>query len=189
MSAEISSLTFRRPRIQTAGFVLGAAVFVVMGWAMTQSDELFHRAVGWVCIAFFGAVVVSAGRHLFKSETSFTLDSSGIVDRSRRITIAWSEIEKVTVFSVKGNRFLGLVFRDPQHFLSRLAWWRRPFAHLNERMGWCYWSFSFNGVTPGIDEAIDFIGDGKWFNLRAGPYGNPQSPQQRKKDPSATDHS
>ena len=163
--------------MHTAGFVLGAAFFVVMGWTMTQSDELFHRAVGWVCIAFFGSVFLSAGSHLFKSETAFTLDSSGIVDRHRRVTIAWNEIENVQVFSVKGNRFLGLVFRDPQQFLSRLAWWRRPFAHLNERMGWCYLSFTFTGIKPGIDAAIDFIG----ASVPGVPLGGVREPRRPRR--------
>lgn len=156
----MGSIPFTRPRLKTAGFFLGAASFAGAGYLMTYlAETALHRLVGWVTIAFFGAIVISAGWALIRGGEVFTLDRTGIADRHRGVVIPWTEIEEVAVVTVNGAEFLGLVFHHPEQFLSRVSPLRRVLAKLNERMGWCYWNFTFSGVTPGIDEALRYVRD------------------------------
>jgi hypothetical protein len=134
--------------------------FVLMGYFVAADEEsLYRRAVGWVCIAFFGAVAVSATWSLFRGRDVFTFDRAGITDHHRGVVIAWAEIKKAVVLNVQGMQFLGLVFHQPAQFLDRLSPLRRVFAKFNERQKWCYWNFTFTGVTPGIEEALRYIGE------------------------------
>ena len=154
----MDSVIFTRPKLRTLGFVLGGACFVLMGYLIASSgDSLYERAMGWLCIAFFGAVALSATWSLFRSRNVYTFDRAGITDHHRGVVIAWGEIKKVVIVSVQGMQFLGLVFHQPDQFLDRLSPLRRMFANFNERQQWCYWNFTFTGVTPGIDEALEYI--------------------------------
>lgn len=151
-------VSFNRSRLRTAGFVLGGLFFVAMGYLMvTLAESIFHRAIGWITILFFGAVAISAGWSVIRSGRMFTFDRSGIVDHQRGVVIAWADIRQAVVFDVNGIRFLGLTFHEPAQFLSRLSPPRRLLAEFNERRGWCYWNFTFSGVTPGIDDALEYI--------------------------------
>jgi hypothetical protein len=156
----MDNVVFARSRLKTAGFFLGAMFFVGAGYLMTYlAERLFHRMAGWAAIAFFGAVAISAGWALIRGGEVFTFDRTGIADHHRGMLIPWTEIDEAVVVTVNGAQFLGLVFHHPEQFLSRVSPLRRVFAQLNERMGWCYWNFTFSGVTPGIDEALRYIRD------------------------------
>lgn len=154
----METLTFKRSRIKTAGFVLGALVFVIGGFFITRSaEELFDRVIGLVCVLFFGAVLVSATRSLFQNQVVFALDQTGITDTNRGLVIAWSEVDEVTIVTVRGIRFLGLALKSPDSILARVSPMQRRLAGMNEQIGGAHWSFSFAGITPGIDDALQFI--------------------------------
>lgn len=154
----MESVSFTRSRLKTSGFFLGAILFTAAGYLSTHlAETLLRRAVGWMAIAFFGAVAISAGWALLRGGELFTFDRTGIADRYRGVVIPWAEIDEAVVVTVNGVPFLGLIFLHPEQFLSRVSKLRRLLAELNERMGWCYWNFTFNGVTPGIDEALRYI--------------------------------
>jgi hypothetical protein len=152
------SLTFQRSRLKIAGFVGGAAAFVGFGWLLTYvGDDWFERGMGWVTIAFFGAVFLSASASLFRRKVVFVLDRNAITDSGRGIVIPWNEVREVLVVNVRGQRFLSLAFKNREVTLARASMLSRKLAELNERMGWGEWTFNFTAVSPGIDEALEFI--------------------------------
>jgi len=153
-----NQLTFKRSRLKIAGFVAGAAAFVAGGLLMTYvGEDWYERGAGWVTVAFFGAVFLSAGASLFRRRVVFVLDRNAITDSGRGIVIPWSEVREVLVVNVRGQRFLSLAFRNRDVTLARASMLSRKLAELNERMGWGEWTFNFTAVSPGIDDALQFI--------------------------------
>ena len=153
-----NQLTFQRSRLKIAGFAAGAAAFAGFGWLMTYIGEnWYERGVGWVTIAFFGAVFLSAGTSMFRRKVVFVLDRNAFTDSGRGIVIPWNEVREVLVVNVRGQRFLSLAFKDREATLARASMLSRKLAELNERMGWGEWTFNFTAVSPGIDEALEFI--------------------------------
>ena len=151
-------ITFKRSRLKIAGYVAGAAAFVAGGYLMTYvGDNWFERGMGWVTIAFFGAVFLSASASLFRRSTVFVLDRSAITDSGRGIVIPWNEVREVQVVNVRGQRFLSLSFKNREVTLARASMLSRKLAEINERMGWGEWTFNFSAVSPGIDDALEFI--------------------------------
>lgn len=82
-------VSFTRSRLRTAGFVLGGLFFVAMGYLMIiVAESIFHQAIGWIAILFFGAVALSAGWMVIRSGRMFTFDRSGIADHHRGVNTA-----------------------------------------------------------------------------------------------------
>lgn len=151
-------IEFKRSPAKTAVLLLGALLFVAVGIFLAMTGETaFDRTMGWLCAAFFGLVVVAAAKNVVKSGVVFAFDLSGISDENRGVVIPWTEIEEVVVISIHGTRFLGVSLRQPEPFLARVSALQRKVAKANEAMGLGHWGFTFAGITPGIDEAIQFV--------------------------------
>src|SRR5687767_8971596 len=115
-------IEFKRSRAKNFLLLLLSVAFVLLGVFMARTSESgFDAAVGWVCAAFFGLTTLAGIRNLVRGGVAFVFDRSGIMDTSRGILIPWSEIEDIVVISVKGTRMLGVSFRNPEQFLSRVS--------------------------------------------------------------------
>ncbi len=151
-------IEFRRSRAKNAVLLLIGVLLVAASLFMAVSGEdQLDRVIGWFGTAFFGLAIVVALRNIVRGGVVFTFDSGGIADHANGIVIPWSEIEECVVISIRGTRFLGITFRNPEQFSSRVSAVQHKLARLNERMGWGHWGLSFSGISPGIDEALHFI--------------------------------
>ncbi|HEX6178690.1 MAG TPA: STM3941 family protein [Thermoanaerobaculia bacterium] len=154
----MQSITFERSRLKTAATSLGGAAFALLGFFLAQNgDDFYERAIGWLCVLFFGAVAVASFPHIFRAGRVFSIDEQNIHDHARKLDIAWTEVDDVRVVHAGGISFLALRFHDRDSVLRRVSRLRRAMATMNDRQGWGHWSFSFTSVTPDINAALDFI--------------------------------
>lgn len=152
-------LAFEKSRAKNIGLALLASALVAGSWFMAQSGEDdFDRVVGWFGVVFFGLGIVIGIKRALEGGVAFVLDRTGINSGDGEVgLIPWSEVESCSVVTIRGTRLLSLTFREPERFLSRLSPSKRKLTTFNESMGWGHWALSFAGVSPGIDEALEFI--------------------------------
>lgn len=151
-------LVFEHSRAKNIGLLLLSLLLVAGGVFMAiKADTNTERVIGWICAAFFTLGVLAVVRNLLRGGTVFVFDLSGIKDEKSGFLIPWAEVKECLILSVRGTRLLSVVFKNPDQFLLQVPPAKQKMARFNERMGWGHWSFSFVGVTPGIDEAVGFI--------------------------------
>jgi hypothetical protein len=154
----MNRLEFVRSRAKNAGLLVIAILLVAGSLFMARSGEdEIDRAIGWLCAAFFGLALLVSVRNIVRGGTAFAFDPGGITDQANSIVIPWQDVEECVIVSVRGTKFLGLHFRDPDQFLGRFTPGQQKMARLNERMGWGHWTLSFSGLSPGIDAALGYI--------------------------------
>jgi hypothetical protein len=146
------------------GFLLVASSLLV---ALTTADVVY-RSAGWIGAAFFALCMGVAARRLVSGGTPFVFDLAGIAFPGGTFGIMpWTDIQEYAVVTIRGNEFLALTFHDPERILSRMSAAKRQWAIANQRLGWGHWALSFTGVTPGLDEAVAFIGEHALVRPRA----------------------
>ncbi|MGA7614357.1 MAG: STM3941 family protein [Thermoanaerobaculia bacterium] len=150
---------FRRSRAKSAKLAVIGLALVGASWFLAQSaDGPLDKAVGWFGVVFFGAALLLSLKRMLEGGVAYVFDSGGIeIERGPVRRIPWSELQGYSVVSVRRNRFLAVTLRDPELFFATLSPGKRKLAAFNKRMGWGDWTFSFTGVSPGLDAAVDFI--------------------------------
>ncbi|MCW1428443.1 hypothetical protein OLX23_04990 [Novosphingobium sp. JCM 18896] len=107
--------------------VLGSAVFVVLGlWMIgafgAQPETARYpasvaSAIGWASILFFGLCGLVGLRRLFDTGEEMRIGPTGIRwVRWSDQTIPWSQIERVSEWSFRGQRSIILHLREPAMF-------------------------------------------------------------------------
>jgi hypothetical protein len=138
-------------------FVLGA-VMVAASWFCTTVPVLEAPLWGWIGVVFFGGCMVIMAARLFMRGPIVVLDQVGILDR--RVSpdvILWSDILSVRIVTLRNQRWLGVEMKDPASFRSRLPKASRWLARANEHMGFNAFNVGFAGISPGVDEAWNYI--------------------------------
>ncbi|HEX9500365.1 MAG TPA: STM3941 family protein [Thermoanaerobaculia bacterium] len=152
-------LEFRHsPKKQLGLAAIGCALTAVCFYMATHDQDVVFRVLGWLGVGLFVLTTGMAITRMITSGTPFVFDRSGIAFHTGNLgLIPWTDIETFAVITLRGNRLLALTFRDPDRTLARVSAAKRKWAQANKGMGWGHWSFSFTGLTPGIDEAVAFI--------------------------------
>jgi len=160
MSGEmLDRIEFQRTPRQQLGLMIVGCVLVAASWylAKTTSDPVY-RVVGWMGVGLFVLCAAIAAKRMISGGTPFVFDRAGISFPGGTFgLLPWNEIKSYAVVTIRGNVFLALTFNDPARILSRVPAVKRKWALMNERLGWGHWALTFIGLTPGIDEAVEFI--------------------------------
>lgn len=123
-------------------FALGGAAFAALGlWLFLNADQmqrrrspLFVKAVGVVCVGFFGLIAVQAGAKVFSTSPGLIIDAEGLVDNASGVAagrIPWSDIKKIGISTSEKQRFLTIEVRDPQKYVRRARLVKRWFLTQN----------------------------------------------------------
>jgi hypothetical protein len=152
-------LEFRHsPKKQLGLAVIGILLVAASFYMATHEEDHVYRVVGWIGVGLFVLTTGVAITRMITGGTPLVFDRSGIAFQTGNLgLIPWTDIEQFKVITLHGNRLLALTFRDPDRTLARVSAAKRKWAHANKGMGWGHWSYSFTGLTPGIDEAVAFI--------------------------------
>ena len=152
-------IEFRHSPMKQLGLAaIGVALIAASYFMATHEEDAFYRAFGWGGVALFALTTMIAIKRMISGGTPFVFDGSGISFPTGDLgLLPWSEIKSYSVITLRGNRFLTLTFNDPDRVLARVSAARRKWARANKGLGWGHWSFSFTGVSPGLDEAVAFI--------------------------------
>jgi len=155
----LDRIEFTRTPRQQLGLMTVGCVLVAASWylAKTTSDPVY-RVVGWLGVGLSALCTLIAAKRMINGSTPFVFDRAGIsFPQGNFGLLPWNEIKSYAVVTIRGNVFLALTFNDPARILSRVSSARRRWALVNERLGWGHWALTFIGLTPGIDEAVEFI--------------------------------
>jgi len=109
--------------------IVGAALFVALGvWLFLTADKQvrydpsYVKGVAIVAIGFFELCGAYGLTKLFGNRPGLILDSAGLVDNSSAFAVgrvAWNEIRDIRVLSIRRQRFLALIVRDPGKYLCQ----------------------------------------------------------------------
>lgn len=128
-------------RLKLLGTLLGALGFVALGLLLMFVDMregLLAKLIGLVCVAFFGAVALSALKHLLSLGPAIVINAKGIVDNSSGVSvgfIAWDEIAEVREYTFQNQTFLGITLKDAATVIARQPRWKRTAIRANLKLG------------------------------------------------------
>jgi hypothetical protein len=118
----------------------------------------FTSYIGWCALAFFGACILAIAFQLWRRKPIVAIDAEGIrVARGGHKPVAWSQVESVAIGATSGQRFLCIELCDEAAYVAQLPRLRQMFVKANRSLGFPALSISFNGLTPGLDEACAYI--------------------------------
>ena len=125
----------------------------------TTLDELMPKIVGWIGVAFFSLAFYTIPKAwLSANEPVLIFSAEGIEDRQGGFgLIEWADMEGFEVHNVHGTKMLGVLVRDREQFLQRVSRAKRAAVAANEQLKFPMITLGFTGLTPGIDQAIEFI--------------------------------
>jgi len=143
--------------LRTAGLlILGVVMTFASYIAGTQASD-YKSWVGWFGVAFFGFACLAIARQLFNKASVVSIDPQGILaTRFTRERILWSDVDSVSIGKVRSTRFLCVWLKDEDGYLRSLSATKASLARMNRAMGFPAIAISFQGLTPGLDEAFSF---------------------------------
>jgi hypothetical protein len=140
--------------IKSAGLIALAVLMTgVSYFSATHANGLVAWA-GCFGVVFFSIAISIIAKQLLVKSPIVAIDAQGIT--AARIgphPIAWSNIDSVSIGRVRSTRFLCVWLKDEQSYLSNLSAIRSYFAKGNLALGLSAISISFQGLSPGLDEA------------------------------------
>jgi hypothetical protein len=146
------------PKKQLGLAVLGCILLAACFFMATHEEDIVYRVVGWFGTGLFVLTTAVAIIRMISGGTPLVFDRSGIAFQTGNLgLIPWADIENYSIITLRGNRLLSLTFRDPERTLARVSAAKRKWAYANKAMGCGHWSYSFAGLSPGLDEAVAFI--------------------------------
>lgn len=112
--------------------------FVAGGAFLIANGDIIAGTLG---VVFFGlclvGFVILEGRRML-GRPVLVIDDEGYLDRSSLVApgrVAWSEVRRVRIESVTGQRFLAVEPADPEAIMTRATRMRRWLMRLNRGMG------------------------------------------------------
>ncbi|MFF4537466.1 STM3941 family protein [Streptomyces aureus] len=142
---------------RTWAMLAGALAFVAVGIALLVAHStLKMTAAGAVTVPFFGLCAVLLARRLLDDRPELALDDTG-VEHVRLGRFGWDEIAAVRIreqqVRTTSQRFIELVLRDPDAYLTRAPRLVRSTAAMNARLGFGPATLATN-TLPTSPEAV-----------------------------------
>lgn len=147
--------------------LLGALVFVVAGAWMAWDphtlnqgryrSQVLIRIVGTLGVLFFGACGYFIARKLKSGDAGLVIDAQGFSDQSSATAVGWvpwSDVVDLSGFSVQGQRFVLVLVKDPEVYLSRLTGLSRKSAAINLKAYGSPVTISANGLETTFEDLL-----------------------------------
>jgi len=97
-------------------YVFGLTLLMVgTGAYMTSTPDKLLRIVGIIWIAFFGIALVAIPVKALGSRLTLVLDREGLITLPTRVPVhrvPWDQVTQVLVWSLSGQKFVGIGIRD-----------------------------------------------------------------------------
>jgi hypothetical protein len=153
------SLQFRQSRWKHLGLIV--LFFVMAGvsyFRATRADDPVVRGVGWVGAVFFALGILASGRGLIVGGAPIVMDETGFTDERLKVgTIPWNQVAECYVAWLKGTSFLCFQLKQPELYFHPLSKAAQRVRKLNQAWGFGDLSFSFVGLSPSLEEAVEFV--------------------------------
>ena len=111
-------------------------------------------AASGIGIPLFAAATVFMARRLLVPAPTLIVDTQGITDSSSLVSagfVAWEEIERINMYAMQNNQFVGVWLFDPAAFLARVRPGKAFMMNLNQKIGTP--AININGAMLGIPPA------------------------------------
>jgi hypothetical protein len=150
-------MEFRTSIPRTVALIcLGVVMTAVSYFAATHASG-YKMVISWFGVPFFALAVVAACVQLFRRGPSIVMSAEGISGpRMGSPTLKWSDIAAVSVGQVRRQKLLCLWLRDQDAYVARLSAARQLAAKGSIAMGFPAMSLSFNGLKPGLPQALEY---------------------------------
>jgi hypothetical protein len=144
--------------LRTLGLFLAAIGMTALGGFPALKGTGLAVVVGWVGLVFFGTACVFAVIQLFRRRPSIIIDAEGLYwVRLGKDRIPWTRVARVSISGIQRQRFLCLWLHDEDAYVDSLALARRTVAKANARLGFPAATVTFQGLSPGLDDAYRYI--------------------------------
>ena len=153
-------------RWRVAGLILLAVAFVLLGLWMVGAfgappssrryPAPLTMGIGWLSLVFFGLCGIALAKKFFDAQVQLQIGPSGVrwYPWSDQL-VPWSEIQRVTTWSVKRQKFIVLHLRNPERFRGRGL--TAIFGSANRRMTGGDICISLTGTNRSLDDAMSAI--------------------------------
>jgi hypothetical protein len=153
-----SHLSFETSFIRTGGIGMAAVLMTGLSYFCTTIPNIRAQIAGWLGVAFFGLGTVPIAKSLLQGGTRVTFDQTGIHDlRIKGDPFTWNEISYLAIAEVHSQKFLSIYLHAEEQRISKLSAWAQKLCRLNQAMGLSAFNISFAGLTPGLDEAWEYV--------------------------------
>jgi hypothetical protein len=151
--------------------LLGAVMFVVLGiWFVFYPPNIENsywvtpfkmKLAGYASIVFFGTCAVFLIRKMPSDKPGLIIDDTGLTDNSSGLPagqILWSDIEKVSVNEISGQRIIMLHAKNPQDYIDRqTSLFVRKGMELNNRLYGKPLSLTANGLKISLEDLLALV--------------------------------
>lgn len=140
-----------------ARILLGSAVFVLLGVLALAAGRTL---LGIISIGFFGVPVLFVQARRWFGSPILIIDDQGYLDRSNLAApgrVEWSQVRRVSIYSVRGQRMLGVELVDPEAVLARLPPQRRRLLGLNPGLGFATFTIPEITLPFTLEKLIDIM--------------------------------
>ena len=153
--------------------LLGAVMFVVLGiWFVFYPPNIENsywvtpfkmKLAGYASMIFFGTCAVFIIRKLPSDKPGLIIDDTGLIDNSSGLhagQILWSDIEKVSVIEIYGQRLIMLHAKNPQDYIDRqTSLFVRKGMELNNRLYGTPLSLTAKGLKISFDDLLALVSE------------------------------
>lgn len=130
------------PKRSRVFFVLliSIVILAISARLLTLPQEISIKGTiaAWLCVPIFGSSALFALSRLFSNKPAITIDNAGITDNASALSVGfipWSDITGVRIGTVKRQKFLGLLLRNPEKYLAKASLLKRLLMKSNLSWG------------------------------------------------------
>lgn len=142
---------------------IATGVWLVMAAPVTHYPVIFCRALGIVCVLFFGVIALSIASKLQDNSRGLIIDEDGITDNSSAVSgglIVWRDIEDISVIEIGRQKLIILEVRNPEKYIERQTHFLQKKAmQSNLKMYNSPLSISANGLKCDFEDLYRLIKD------------------------------
>ena len=151
--------------------LLGSVIFVGIGtWFLINPPKINNPILGnptvifiagLASILFFGLAAVTVFRKLSDKNAGLIINRQGIIDNSSGVSaglVLWTDIEKIKISQVMGQKFLMFMVKNPQEYLDKATNpLKRKGMEMNYRSYGSPISISANSLQTNFDELYNLL--------------------------------
>ena len=150
-------------KMLTYALACGGGV-LIFGAAAAYAEELdiplFGQVIAILLAGLSGLLFVYSFHKLVRRNPALIVGREGIRDNPSPFSgglLLWEEIADVFAYEVQGQRFLGIVPKNPEAFLSRQGWIKTLVIKMNMRRNGCPVGIAESILPVTVDELLSQI--------------------------------
>ena len=152
-------MEYRISKIKIVKYLMLTTLMVVAAFGCTQIPGSTARVIGWCGVAFFGLGFVVFPIQFMKSDPQMSINQLGIHDRREKGwgTIPWSEITRIRLGAIYGQKLLCIEVKDENVFLNRHSKLSSKFSQFIRKLGFTPISIGLSHLDQKPEAILEYI--------------------------------